>query len=80
MAQLTTRDYIWNAGIELAEETREDDGLYPTFSVADVRGALPDDVQTSDRTIRDTLNSMTELGHLSRRGGDGPNPVRYRHQ
>jgi hypothetical protein len=73
MARNTTRDQIWNAALEILDETAIDEWFRP----ADVQSRL--DSKVSDRTLRDTLNSMWEMGHLDRKGGHGPVQAWYGH-
>lgn len=66
MSKLTTRDYVWSAALQVASDKAESAssewGL--RFSIDQVYRAVPDDVDVSRRTVRDTLASMADLGHI----------------
>jgi len=80
---ITKRDRIWAAALHIADATesetaREQMNLsdsygIPGFTVQDVKNDLPAPV--AERTIRDCLNAMADLGILSKRES---NPSRYR--
>lgn len=80
---ITKRDRIWRSALHLrlateSEAARErldlsDQYGIPGFTVGDVVEDV--DGPASERTVRDCLNAMVELGELSARR---TNPVRYR--
>lgn len=67
MTKHTNRDRIWSEALKLAEDGAN--GPRPRFGWEDVADRLED--PPSDRTIRDTLGTMAELGHLSETWGRG---------
>jgi hypothetical protein len=69
MTKHTTRDKIWSEALKLAAEVEDSDSYRRRFGWEDVAKRLDD--PPSDRTIRDTLSTMEELGHLSRGWGKG---------
>lgn len=80
---VTKRDRVWRTALTLREavedeEMRKERGLtdrygIPGFTVQDVETELSEPV--ADRTIRDCLNAMVELGELTKRE---TNPSEYR--
>lgn len=73
MARDTTRDQIWNETLTILDETDIDEWFRPSKVKMRLGGGV------SDRTLRDTLNTMWEMGYLDRRGGNGPVRARYGH-
>mgnify|MGYP006302295839 CR=1 FL=1 len=69
MAKHTTRDEIWHATLTLVEENAEKSGYAAKFTAADVAERL--ESAPSSRTVRDTLNTMVDLGHLEEGWGQG---------
>jgi hypothetical protein len=61
MAKLTTRDRVWSTALRIASGDVEVDSFYG-FGQMDVAAAM--DEPPSEKTIRETLQSMAELGHL----------------
>lgn len=61
MAKHTTRDRVWSAALHLRE-------TQTYFTVEDVVEAAELDGEVSERTVRDCLNTMGEMGHLSGNG------------
>jgi hypothetical protein len=57
MTKHTSRDDVWNEALLLA--TNEE-----SFSIEDI--ASSEDVDTSERTVRDTLNTLVDFGWLSK--------------
>lgn len=80
---VTKRDRIWHAALSLREATeteteRDQLGLsdkygIPGFTAENVQAEIP--AQVGDRTVRDCLNAMVELGELSKRSSK---PSQYR--
>lgn len=62
MATYTTRDKIWNVALTKGSVHPSD------FSEA---------LEISERTARDCLETMHEMGWLKKKGGKGSEPVRY---
>jgi hypothetical protein len=80
MTKHTTRDAIWNAVLEEIEETDQSAGKWRRrFDAEDVEERLEAD--TSRRTIRDTLATIAELGHVesARRQGEYRVPEGQQH-
>lgn len=69
MTKHTTRDEIWHAVLTLVEERSDVSGFQARFEKDDVRERLDSD--PSDRTLRDALNTMVELGHIEEAWGRG---------
>lgn len=76
---ITKRDRIWRAALDIAREIDTDPDTdytdkygFPGFTVSDVAADLDEPI--TDRTIRDCLSSMAELGVLSKRTSK---PARY---
>lgn len=65
----TLRDRIWATTLQLIEFQR-------SFTASDVRDAI-DGEPPSERTVRNTLNSMQTLDLLGTEGGTGSAPRRY---
>jgi len=63
MAKYTSRDRIWNAAL------KKEEPIYPSD--------LADRLDVGERTVRDTLEVMTECLYLKKRGGEGTERVRY---
>jgi len=65
MTRHTTRDRIWNAALDVAEEkSRESSSWSRSFSASDVAERFDDEDAPAVRTIRDTLATMADLGWL----------------
>lgn len=64
MTQHTSRDHIWNHALAVAEEKRGESSWSRYFGWADVAERFDEDDAPSERTIRDTLATMADLGHL----------------
>ena len=73
MARNTARDEIWSTAMKI----RNGLALGSMFDASDVQDQIDGDV--SLRTIRDTLNSMYDKGHLSASGGRGRRKKSYGH-
>lgn len=69
MSKLTTRDRIWSAALTMAEEKRGRSTWGRRFKAMDVAAAMDD--PPSSRTVRETLQSMVELGHLEKGSSKG---------
>jgi len=69
MAKHTTRDEIWHETLALVEETDETSGFRARFSADDVLERL--ESEPSARTVRDTLNTMVDLGRIEEGWGQG---------
>lgn len=64
MSKLTTRDHVWAAALDVRDELATRGTWGRRFDATDVAEALDD--PPSNKTIRETLASMAELGHLDR--------------
>jgi len=62
MATYTTRDLVWNVAL-----TKE--SVHPSL-FEEAHGM-------SERTARDTLETMHDMGWLEKEGGEGSEPVQY---
>ncbi|SDJ33741.1 hypothetical protein SAMN05216226_102189 [Halovenus aranensis] len=62
MATYTMRDKIWNVALSK-------DSVHPTD--------LTNGLEISERTARDTLETMHDMGWLKKEGGEGSEPTRY---
>jgi hypothetical protein len=62
MTKHTTRDQIWNAVLELKAEKADESSYNRKFEASEVAARI--DADPSDRTVRDTLKTMVEMGHL----------------
>lgn len=74
MAKLTTRDHVWAAALEVAEENATGSAWSRRFGAEDVAGRMDD--PPSSKTIRETLQSMVELGALEEGRSQGQYEVR----
>jgi len=73
MTKHTARDHVWNAVLE-----RRDRGHYNSFTPDQIVDDLAvEDVDVSAKTVRDTLNTMEEMGLLGSVGGMGRNAKTY---
>lgn len=68
MTKHTSRDRVWKAALEIREEDdeREWRSGKRRFTPSDVRERIDD--PPSDKTIRDVLMTMTDMGFLKRPG------------
>lgn len=65
MTKHTARDRVWSAALDLAEYRSDEISSWDRrFSPAEVRSRVDD--PPSDRTVRDVLATMADLGHLDR--------------
>ncbi|PGF13799.1 hypothetical protein CP556_25050 [Natrinema sp. CBA1119] len=64
MAKNTTRDQIWNATLQLAEEKKDEGTWSRRFTWEDVVQRL--EAEPSNRTIRDTLSTIAEMGWIKK--------------
>ena len=62
MAAYTTRDKIWNVALT-------NESVHPS--------EFTEKFEISERTARDCLETMHEMGWLEKNGGKGSDPVRY---
>jgi len=62
MTKYTSRDYIWHETLQLAEERRDASHWNRFFGWEDVAERI--DGSPSERTIRDALATMAELGNI----------------
>lgn len=77
MAKHTSRDAVWSEALKLAERRRgRRRGLHgDTFTPSQVAARIDEDQRPSDRTVRDVVATMADLGHLERGRSQGC----YRH-
>lgn len=75
MTKHTSRDAVWSETLKLAEirSDRPSLGRRGTFTPGEVAARIDD--PPSDRTVRDVVATMADLGHLERARTQG----RYRH-
>lgn len=69
MAKLTTRDHVWAAALEAAEENATGSAWSRRFGAEDVANRMAD--PPSSKTIRETLQSMAELGAIQKGRSQG---------
>jgi len=62
MAKLTSRDLIWNIAL-----------MNDSITAAE----MEEKIDVSERTARDCLQTMHEMGWLQKHGGNGTRPVEY---
>lgn len=78
MAKHTRRDLVWDAALHIRNERRyEDRAIDREFHVGDVLARL--DIEVSDRHVRDTLDTMADLGWLEKYPRGGRSPATFQH-
>ena len=78
MARHTRRDLVWDAALRIRNERKHADrDIDRDFHVGDVLERIEIDV--SDRHVRDTLDTMAELGWLEKYPRGGHTPATFQH-
>lgn len=79
MAKHTTRDKVWNAALEYAEEWSEMDrnSRESDYGFSPEELKREKDLDASEKTIADTLLTMRDMGWLSGWAGKGGNKSRF---